>query len=100
KGRDGCRTPMPWTDEEHGGFSRTKPWLPTPHAHRIASVAQQERDPSSTLRGFRAFLAWRREQPALRLGDIRFLPASEPVLAFVRRSNNHSVFAAFNLANA
>ena len=32
KGRDGCRTPMPWDSNERGGFSSGEPWLPVPHA--------------------------------------------------------------------
>ena len=26
-GRDGCRTPMPWSSGNNNGFSETKPWL-------------------------------------------------------------------------
>jgi alpha-glucosidase len=99
KGRDGCRTPMPWTDGEHAGFSRTTPWLPTPQAHRIASVARQHADPTSTLNGFRAFMRWRKTQPALREGSIRFIETPEPILAFVRTTNEHSLLIAFNLSN-
>ena len=33
KGRDGCRTPMPWDASERGGFSSGKPWLPVPAQH-------------------------------------------------------------------
>jgi alpha-glucosidase len=34
KGRDGCRTPMPWVaDAPHGGFSSATPWLPVPPGH-------------------------------------------------------------------
>ena len=99
KGRDGCRTPMPWSENEHAGFSRVKPWLPTPHAHRVASVERQHADPHSTLNGFRAFMHWRRSQPSLRSGSIEFVDVPEPTLAFVRRTNEHCLFVAFNLAN-
>jgi len=99
KGRDGCRTPMPWTDDEGAGFSSATPWLPTPHEHRVTAVDRQERDSHSALNCFRAFLRWRKDIPALRLGDIRFLAMPEPILAFVRTTNQHSMFVAFNLAN-
>jgi alpha-glucosidase len=98
KGRDGCRTPMPWTADELAGFSSVAPWLPIPAEHRCLSVASQEADPHSTLNGFRAFMRWRHTQLALRWGDIRLLDVPEPVLAFTRHFAGSTVLAAFNLS--
>ncbi|TAN02622.1 MAG: alpha-glucosidase [Rhodanobacteraceae bacterium] len=99
KGRDGCRTPMPWSADANGGFTHGKPWLPVPREHLALAVARQEADPDSTLRGFRTFMHWRREHPALRTGSIRFLETPEPVLAFVRESATERMLVAFNLSN-
>jgi alpha-glucosidase len=99
KGRDGCRTPMPWNDDAHAGFSRGTPWLPVPDEHRALAVAQQESVPHSVLNGFRAFMHWRKSQPALRWGDIRFLETVEPVLAFTRSFSGDTVLVIFNLAD-
>jgi len=98
KGRDGCRTPMPWRDDSHAGFSSGAPWLPVPEEHRVLAVSHQEQDASSTLNGFRAFMRWRRDQPALRWGEIRFLDTVEPVLAFVRSLGDEVLLVAFNLS--
>ncbi|PWK84703.1 alpha-glucosidase family protein [Fulvimonas soli] len=99
KGRDGCRTPMPWTaDGANAGFSRGTPWLPVPPEHRALAVDAQEADPRSALHGFRAFLRWRHTQPALREGAIRFLDTAEPVLAFVRSVAGQELLVAFNLS--
>ncbi|WP_058835247.1 alpha-glucosidase family protein [Luteimonas abyssi] len=98
KGRDGCRTPMPWTGDPDAGFSSGTPWLPVPEAHRARSVAAQEADPHSVLAHTRRFLQWRRTQPALRLGDIVFLDAPEPVLAFERRTHEATWLIVFNLS--
>jgi alpha-glucosidase len=100
KGRDGCRTPMPWSDAPHAGFSRATPWLPVPPEHLALNITRQQTEPASALNGFRRFLRWRRDQPALRLGDIHFLDTPEPVLAFVRSWNGERVLAVFNLAAA
>lgn len=100
KGRDGCRTPMPWSDDAHGGFSTVAPWLPVPPSHLRLSVAAQEADPGSALHAFRRFMAWRRTQPALRWGGVRFIDTAEPVLAFVRELDGEAVLAAFNLGAA
>jgi alpha-glucosidase len=98
KGRDGCRTPMPWSDAVHGGFTDSAPWLPVPAAHLAHSVSAQDADPDSTLNAVRTFLRWRKRQPALVQGDIRFLEAREPVLAFTRSDGAQSLLVVFNLS--
>ena len=97
KGRDGCRTPLPWNDSVNAGFSSGKPWLPVPDDHRALAVSRQELDPHSALHGFRSFMQWRHQQPALRWGDIRFIDTPEPVLAFTRSYQGETVLAMFNL---
>jgi len=88
KGRDGCRTPMPWSRASlHAGFSQgraVEPWLPVPVEHAERAVDVHEADARSPLHFMRRLLAWRRTQPALLTGDIAFLDAPEPVLALTR----------------
>ncbi|HET9835717.1 MAG TPA: alpha-glucosidase family protein [Rhodanobacteraceae bacterium] len=99
KGRDGCRTPMPWDSVgANAGFSHATPWLPVPDEHRALAVSWQETQPASTLNIFRAFMRWRREQPALRWGDIRFIKTPEPVLAFTREFGGQTLLVVFNLS--
>jgi alpha-glucosidase len=98
KGRDGCRTPMPWRASEDAGFSAVTPWLPIPAGHRALAVETQEADPDSVLNRFRRFMRWRGRQPALVEGSIRFLDTAEPVLAFVRTHDQQRILAAFNLS--
>jgi len=100
KGRDGCRTPMPWTADADAGFSRGEPWLPIAPEHRARSVATQDADPASVLHAARAFLRWRKALPALLHGDIRFLDAPEPILAFTRSLDGATLLVAFNLSQS
>ncbi|MEI6557891.1 MAG: alpha-amylase family glycosyl hydrolase [Rhodospirillaceae bacterium] len=101
KGRDGCRTPMPWDGaRRHAGFSAAEPWLPLADSHLARSVADQERDPGSVLAFTRRFLGWRRSQPALRLGTITFADTPEPLLAFSRSHGGSLVRCLFNLGPA
>ncbi|MBA5608237.1 alpha glucosidase [Duganella sp. FT3S] len=100
KGRDGCRTPIAWTDDAaaHGGFTSGKPWLPVvaPQLARAASV--QENDPDSSLAFTRKFIAWRRALPQLTRGGITFFDAPEPVLALRRDvEGERGIVAIFNL---
>ena len=100
KGRDGCRTPMPWSGAGDAGFGSRTPWLPVPAEHRARNVAVQEADAASVLHAVRTFLRWRKSQPALLEGDIRFLDAPEPILAFERRLGDARHLLAFNLSSA
>ncbi len=101
KGRDGCRTPMPWTQAApHAGFSKAKrgePWLPIPDAHRALAVDVQERDADSVLSFYRRYLPWRSNQPALCRGSICFHNAPEPVMLLTREEGPQRLLAAFNL---
>lgn len=98
-GRDGARTPMPWrADAAQAGFTDGAPWLPMPAAHRALAADAQESDPDSMLRAYRAFLAWRRREPALRRGALRPLGLQEPLIGFLRSDGGEHVLAVFNLS--
>jgi alpha-glucosidase len=99
KGRDGCRTPMPWTSAIDGGFSPARPWLPIPESHRARNVEQQDADPGSPLQRFRNFMHWRKQHPVLKWGEVRMLTAADPVLALERSLNGTRLRAWFNTGN-
>jgi alpha-glucosidase len=97
KGRDGCRTPMPWDCAKPNlGFSSGTPWLPLGPAHAALAVAAQDGDAGSTLAYARSFLKGRKGLPALLTGDLVLLEAPEGVVAFVRGG---SVLCVFNLGD-
>jgi alpha-glucosidase len=101
KGRDGCRTPMPWRgDAPHGGFTTGTPWLPVPQDHLARAVDRQEKDPASVLAAYRRFIAWRKGEPALRTGSIHLLALPDPAFGLVREGDGRRVLCAFNLSNA
>jgi alpha-glucosidase len=100
KGRDGCRTPMPWQSAAPAaGFSSGAPWLPADAAHQLLAVDVQESDPDSTLQLTRRLLAMRRRHPALRLGAFDSRAAQGPLLVFDRRHEADAVRCAFNLGD-
>jgi alpha-glucosidase len=99
KGRDGCRTPMPWDAHlPNLGFSTGTPWLPLGPEHKRLAVSEQEKDASSALGFTRKLLAARNAHPALREGTLELLPG--PVLAFIRQSGSEKIVCAFNLTDA
>ena len=98
-GRDGARTPMPWTtDAPFAGFSTVEPWLPIDARHTAMAVEVQAADPASMLHATRRILALRRAHPALRLGDMVVL-ATEPLLIFSREGGGETLLAVFNLGH-
>jgi alpha-glucosidase len=97
-GRDGCRTPMPWAPGPALGFTTGTPWLPAAAEHADLTVEAQNEDPDSTLAFAREMIEFRKDSPAMTLGDLSFLDARDPVLAFVRREGDDAIACLFNLS--
>jgi alpha-glucosidase len=96
KGRDGCRTPMVWVqDNGNGGFtSAPRGWLPVPAAHLPLAVAVQ--GDGAMLAHYRALLAFRRAHPVLATGEMTPVAVEGDVACFTRHGDE-TVFCAFNL---
>lgn len=101
KGRDGCRTPMPWSaDALQAGFSdAARTWLPVAASHRALAVDRQQGQGDSLLAFFTQLLHWRRQQPALIHGTLDLLPLHPQVLAFVREDGPQRLLCAFNFSD-
>lgn len=97
-GRDGCRTPMPWTPGPQMGFTDGEPWLPLAAEHRGLSVEEQAEDPDSALAFSREMIAFRKATPAMTLGEIDFVATAEPLVAFVRRHAGEEIVCVFNFS--
>src|SRR5690606_16214690 len=68
--RDGVRTPMQWSPDRNGGFSRANPqmlYLPPimdpVYGYQTINVEAQEADPSSLLNWTRRMIAVRKQDP-------------------------------------
>jgi alpha-glucosidase len=100
-GRDGARTPMPWSSEKaFAGFSTVEPWLPIPQDHIARAVSQQDGDGHSTLAIARDLIALRRSSVALKEGSFRPLALPPPLLGFDREASEQRVRCLFNLGTA
>jgi len=99
KGRDGCRTPIPWdAGKSANGFTTGKPWLPIKPDLAALNVAAQEADKASLLNYYRQLIAWRRDHEVLVSGDIKFLRLPDPLLAFRRIGESGNMLCVFNLS--
>lgn len=102
QGRDGSRTPMPWSGKPpHGGFSAAeKTWLPVSPKHLPLAVETQEKDPASVLNFTRKFLSWRKSQPALVTGTVEMYDfKSDTKLGFIRAGDGQEIACLFNLSD-
>ncbi|HEX5327951.1 MAG TPA: maltose alpha-D-glucosyltransferase, partial [Acetobacteraceae bacterium] len=104
--RDGVRTPMQWSPDRNGGFSRADPSslvLPTImdplYGYEAVNVEAQTRDPHSLLNWTRRVLAVRRQHRAFGRGSFRLLyPKNRKVLAYLREHQEETLLCVANLA--
>lgn len=103
--RNGVRTPMQWEAAPGAGFSAASaPYLPViqtdPYSPERVNVADQKTDRSSLWHSLRAMIQLRKQYPALRSGDLAWIPCSQQaVAAYLRRFNANQVAVVQNLAD-
>ncbi|WP_210209198.1 maltose alpha-D-glucosyltransferase [Dichotomicrobium thermohalophilum] len=106
--RDGVRTPMQWSADRNGGFSRADPqrlYLPPImdpiYGYQAINVEAQQRDSSSLLNWMRKMIAVRKSHLAFGRGGLRFLyPRNRKVLAYAREHEGETLLCVFNLARS
>lgn len=101
RGRDGSRTPLPWVHHlPHGDFTRGEAsWLPIPGDHYPKAVSLQNDDPNSLLNFWRELLDFRCSHPALRIGSLIPLDYAEPIIGFIRQTDDERMVCLFNLSD-
>jgi maltose alpha-D-glucosyltransferase/alpha-amylase len=102
--RECTRTPMQWSDLDHGGFTQaerpTKPPISAGvYGYQHVNVAAQRRDPKSLLNWFERIIRMRKEVPEIGLGRPRLLSVEDPaVLAMGYDGDVGSVVFLHNLS--
>ena len=105
--RDGVRTPMQWSPDRNGGFSKADPEklvLPVIqdplYGFPAVNVEAQSRDAHSMLNWTRRFLAVRKEHLAFGRGTFRMVfPRNRRILAYLREYEDEAVLCVANLAH-
>jgi maltose alpha-D-glucosyltransferase/alpha-amylase len=100
--RNCARTPMQWSTEPHGGFTRGHPILPViehgPYGFRKINAADQRRDATSMLNWTERIIRMRKEVPEIGWGDFTVLETgNEGVLALRYDWRNNAVVVIHNL---
>jgi maltose alpha-D-glucosyltransferase / alpha-amylase len=106
--RDGVRTPMQWSFDRNGGFSRADPaslYLPpvmdSVYGFEAVNVEAQSRSPSSLLNWMKRLIGARRSRRAFGRGALRFLyPANRKVIAYLRSLGDEVILCVVNLSRS
>ncbi len=104
--RDGVRTPMQWTGDRNGGFSRADPAsivlppiMDPLYGFAAVNVEAQIRDQHSFLNWMRRLLTLRRNHTVFGRGSLRLLyPKNRRILAYLREYENETMLCIANLA--
>ena len=104
--RNGVRTPMQWSADRNGGFSRVTPGrlfnpviMDAIYGYAALNVEAQQSDPSSLLSWMRNMIALRKIFRVFGRGAIEFLnPVNRKVLAYLRRSADEEILCVANLS--
>ena len=105
--RNGVRTPMQWSPDRNGGFSRIAdpsrlvlPMVMDPlYAYQTVNVESQAADPHSLLMWMRRTIAVRRQYKVFGRGGYRLLyPKNRKILAYLREHEDCKVLCVANLS--
>ncbi|HKP04593.1 MAG TPA: alpha-amylase family protein [Chthoniobacterales bacterium] len=101
--RNCARTPMQWSSEPHGGFTKAdKPNNPVieegPYGYQRLNAAIQRRHPESMLNWTERIMRMRKEVPEIGWGDFAILKMRDPAVLAMRYDwRNNSVLVLHNL---
>ncbi len=106
--RDGVRTPMQWSPDRNGGFSKADPphlYLPPigdpVYGFQAVNVEAQARNPASLLNWVRRILAVRKAHLAFGRGELTLLyPGNRKVLAYLRQYGDETILCIANLSRS
>jgi maltose alpha-D-glucosyltransferase/alpha-amylase len=106
--RNGVRTPMQWTPDRNGGFSRCDParlYLPMimdpVYGYEAVNVEAQSRSLASLLSWTKRLISVRKSSKVFGRGSWSFIrPANRAVLVYVRQYENEVVLCVANLSRS
>jgi maltose alpha-D-glucosyltransferase/alpha-amylase len=106
--RNGVRTPMQWSGDRNGGFSRADtarlfapPIVDPVYGYQAINVEALERSPFSLLNWMKRLIALRRQHRVFGRGSLEFVSCSNrKVIAYLRRDADETVLVLANLSRS
>ncbi|NMB21299.1 MAG: alpha-glucosidase [Firmicutes bacterium] len=96
--RDNARTPMQWSSEKHGGFTRAKPWLGVNKNYTRINLRSQLDDPNSIREMYKTMIALRAESEVLKAGTFEEVEISRDFFAYRRQLGEESLLVLLNFS--
>lgn len=97
RSRDNSRTPMQWSDENNAGFTEGTPWIEVEKNYDRINAADQEKDATSILSFYKKLIAFRKQQPVISEGEVRFLRnLPDAVLGYERSLHDQKLIVLCN----
>lgn len=97
KSRDNARTPMQWSDDTNGGFSKGEPWLSANGNFKDINVEKQLPDINSVLSFYKKMISLRNKSNALKSGEFHEIYRKSGVYAFMRTDGGEHLISVINL---
>jgi maltose alpha-D-glucosyltransferase/alpha-amylase len=106
--RNGVRTPMQWSSDRNGGFSRADParlFAPAiqdpVYGYQAINVEAQERFPFSPLNWMKRLIAMRKQHRVFGRGSLEFVACpNRKVLGYLRRDERETILIVCNLSRS
>ena len=99
KSRDNARTPMQWSDEENGGFTKGTPWIKVnPNYVKINAREQMERE-DSVFHYYQKLISLRKKEPVIIYGTFELLmPEDEDIFMYTRTYEQEKLLVICNFS--
>lgn len=95
--RDNSRTPVQWSNDENGGFTKGTPWIEVNKNYTTINARSQVSDENSIFNFYRRLVAMRKQYDVIADGDVVPVDRNHPqIFAFERNYNNEQLFVVNN----
>lgn len=88
KSRDNARTPMQWSREQNGGFTKGIPWIRVNENYKDINVDEALRDKDSVFYHYKALINLRKENDVIIYGTYNYIDINhKAIYSYVRELN-------------
>ncbi len=98
--RDNTRTPMQWSNEDNGGFTKGKPWMKVNENYKNINVGNQLSDENSIFNFYKNMIKIRKENECLIYGKYNLILESDSqIFAYERTLEDSKFLVICNISN-